>query len=1315
MKKIFKYIIKVGITASVIGSIFFLNMNPSNIHAKSSGKEEAELRFIFTTDIHGQLNSKDYETGLDYGIGGLARAYDLIMQARNELPGNNSFTFDVGDTLYDYTTEYIFAEDQNEIQPIYRAMALVGYDAITLGNHDFDYGYSYILRQLKGSGLMNKTIVSNVVDSKTDEYPFLENMLITREVKTTSGKKAKVTIGVIGETIPHLNGKTDNYTGILKTEDIVINVEKQAVKLKEQGADIIVVLAHSGIGDENPELNFKNVSYALTKIDEVDMILCGHEHRNFPTTDKTSPYLSLPGVDKTTFLVNGKNLVMANDRGRSIGLVDLKVDVSGDKVKIVNRESNLRYVSDYKTTENEEMRTLYGSWETEFLKYANDIIGELGKGEKISNFTGILEDTTAIQLINDAKRSHALRYINTQAKQYKDYPVVSVSSYYSYGLKSETDYVNISDKFTEADLAIIQPYNNYLYLYEITGAQLKEWLEWTASAFETTNGTKKWSNKTMSELMSSSGLRSLIKEEWLTDWSSFYIFDGVDFTINPTFEPRYDISGNKINNSNRVTNITYNGKEVTNDTKLIMASNKITGPKEANKGIETQYISKSFYRTQAILSDYIRILSKTGSILPTPDNNWKVNLTDREFLIMLPTIGDVDAKKSPWYIKDLKTENGYTYYKAKSVIASSDTTPPNLYIVPTVIDSTGTGYDVVVDGIDVSGIKKIRYMSGDYGLDFENWDMQSEIQGNSFKANYNGTYSVLAEDNNGNKIVKKIVIDNISDQVIATPKVETYTNRKSAIKGTGEPHTKIVISANTGIYETKILSNGSFSYALPSQPSGSKVTIYAKDEKTGRESKKVSVTVKRTGPNQPKLNYVYNISETITGYINDDDATVVALVGDNVYVAKKGGKDRYMGSVDLYDEDKNIIETDITIMDNKYTIYIPYLNTGETISVYNIDHLNRISRVNTTKVAELGPNLPIVNQVSNVERVISGNVSSTTKNTIFNVYVEVNGRTYNGSSDKKGNFSVSLDEQLQSGQEIYVYATDEYLGRERTSGIKKVIVEDIDGLTTSSNEILTIDGLTNKENYITGRYHIGNETIYIATIKKVRNTLSNELYQVTTDESGEFSLLLDETLKSGTKIYAMARFVDGPIIAVSSNEVIGTKPTKPYVLEPINNSQKVVYVVTDEDCEVTVKIGKTAYTSKKYEYNEELNSYVYEVEVGRSNSSTITKVYAKNSAGFSTVLKGEVVKLAPDSPTMNKVTDTDKEITGIIDLLGDKGENTKVYAKVGTKTYAGTIDDKGNFTINIKKQKVSTKIYVWGEHDGNRGPLTQIVVVKNKK
>ncbi|MDF2485519.1 MAG: hypothetical protein K0R46_1687, partial [Herbinix sp.] len=274
-------------------------------------KETVDLRIIGTTDLHGQLNSKDYEQGVDYNNGGLARLFDLIKKTKSEVPAEEIITLDAGDTLYDYTTEYIFAENQEVIQPIYKAMDQIGYDAITLGNHDFDYGYEYILRQLNGSGLRDIAVVSNVTDSKTGEYPFLENMLITRTLTSSEGNKVEVQIGIIGQTIPILTAKTHSYTGILKTEDMVENAKVQAKKLKEMGADVIIALSHTGIGPEKPELNFKNVAYALTKIEEIDVVVSGHEHNLFPTTDKTSPYFQLPNVDKTTYLMNGKNVIMA--------------------------------------------------------------------------------------------------------------------------------------------------------------------------------------------------------------------------------------------------------------------------------------------------------------------------------------------------------------------------------------------------------------------------------------------------------------------------------------------------------------------------------------------------------------------------------------------------------------------------------------------------------------------------------------------------------------------------------------------------------------------------------------------------------------------------------------------------------------------------------------------------------------------------------------------------------------------------------------------------------------------------------------------
>lgn len=110
----------------------------------SAADDTAKLRMIFTSDLHGQLTTEDYETGKVYTTGGLSRTATLIKKAKAEVNAKNSLLFDLGDVLFDYTTDYIYDVNSSAQQPMYTAMAKMGYDAITLGNHEFDYTLDYI-------------------------------------------------------------------------------------------------------------------------------------------------------------------------------------------------------------------------------------------------------------------------------------------------------------------------------------------------------------------------------------------------------------------------------------------------------------------------------------------------------------------------------------------------------------------------------------------------------------------------------------------------------------------------------------------------------------------------------------------------------------------------------------------------------------------------------------------------------------------------------------------------------------------------------------------------------------------------------------------------------------------------------------------------------------------------------------------------------------------------------------------------------------------------------------------------------------------
>lgn len=1341
MKKSLKFYLLTTIAAAAFmcGSWGFQTNKPQEVSAAAK-KETVNLRILGTTDLHGQLNSKDYEQGVDYNNGGLARLSNLVKKTKSEVPSESVITLDTGDSLYDYTTEYIFSESQEEIQPIFKAMKEIGYDAITLGNHDFDYGYEYILKQLNGSGLRNITVLSNITDSKTGEYPFLENMLITRTLTTSAGNKVEVQIGVIGLTIPTLSPKTHSYVGILKGEDMVENARKEAEKLKDMGADVVIALAHTGIGPENPELNFKNVAYALTKIDDIDVVVCGHEHNQFPTTDYTSSYFGLPNVDKKTFLMNGKNVIMAGNRGSFLGVVDLTLTLySNGNYRISDRKSELRPVTADTTSEAKEIANLYGTWDEKLLNYSTDVIAELKEGELIQNFYGMLGDNASIQLLNDAMIDYGQRFVQTKGTNYQGYPIVAASRYMSYGEGSVQDFIKIHDSITESDLSAIQPYNNYVYIYTITGKQLKEWLEWPASAFETTALTPKWANATMNSLMGQTGLKSLLREEWLNDWSSFYIFDGIDYVINPSNEPRYDISGNKISTSSRVSSVTYNGAPVTDDMKLLIVTNKLTIPVTANSGVEKQVALSGYIRTQSVLSKYIKEIADNGSIIPQIDYNWHINIpSTTEFIIKLPNYAASLFEKTRWYKAYLSEVDGYKYYKAAYPDETKDTTAPHIVATQAVTSATATPYKIAVNATDSSGIKKVQYIKGDYDLDFFARSEGIKLgEDHTFTVPDNGNYSIYAEDNAGNKTVYKLVILNFSDDLLSTPTVDSYTNRKTKITGRGEPNTKVVIMAHTGIYESKVARNGTYSYALPSQPSGSVITVYLKDEAKGLESSRVSITVKRTGPNMPSVNQIMNTNGFITGDLDDDDATIIAKFGDTVYVPKNGGKELFEKNTEIYNPSCTIVETDFEANDlGYYRMIIPPQLAGTSVTLYNLDHVSRNSRAYTTTVAEVGPEAPVIYEISSIERSLNGYIPTTTNKT-YQVDITIDKNTYTVQTDKNGKFSLSFSEQLYTGETITATASDTKDGAQRRSYTTVSTVHDIEEYVRNESTSLVLNRITDKSSLISGSYE-DTGTIYIAVTNTYGNRFVSELSTIETDEFGKFKSYLPSKLEVGSTVYAMVRFTDGKILRACKTKVIGGRPDMPSLVKEITNADKSVQVISKRDCEVTLSIGASTYSTTTYQYDEANNQYIYTFEVERATSGTVIKATAKNEMGISDVLSSSVVKTAPDRPIVNTVKAGAGKLTGSIELLDyitpeeaaagtdeplkeipkrfkDAPEKvaktqTRVIAQIGIRLYEGTITNKGKFTIEIPKQEAGTEIIVWGVNKAGRGPLTRITV-----
>ncbi len=925
----------------------------------------ADLRIIFTSDTHGQVTTEDFEKGSVFQEGGYSKAATLIGQARGEVSQNNSLLFDLGDNFCDYTTDFIYNYNSEAQQPIYTALSKMGYDAITLGNHEFNYTLPYLQAQLAGAGLTDKVVLSNVKDSNTGETVWAENKIIEKQVVTDTGRTIPVKVGLIGETVPELSPARSDYTGILTTEGIVENAKKEAASLKAQGADIVVVLAHSGIGDEEPEDMTQNAGYALTKIDGIDAVLCGHLHSDFPS-DSGTKYDDYPGVDLDTGLVNGKNLIQLKPRGASVGVADLFLSDAGGKISIVDRKTEIRKVK-ADTEVNQDINSCMGEdWRKIFISDCTEILCDIDEDTDFQNYFGTQEDTDAIQLLNNIKISYGLRCVHTDKTEYKDYPVVAASSYLKYGSGAADNYIDVRKEFKRSNMYGLIEYKTKQYIYEMDGSEIRDWLEWSASCYEE-------AGKNLLPLEEENGdaggkrLQYALQKKYLSNWKKFYFFDGIEYSIDTTVPPRYDADGRLLNDTHRIVSLTRNGQEITDDQILVVVTDKLPDNELFNAMSlpQIKYISFDPYRNY--VEDYIAKISMTGNMKPMADNNWSIKYSD-SYNYVLRSSEEAQTKLAvrKWITGMLEGEDSYRDYRMEpDKIPSEDTTGPGLNAVildESVTNKSGT---IQVQATDISGVSSVKYAFGKFGTDNLVWDSASAVENGSFQYEKNGIYSIMAEDGKGNRSVFYIKAININQSMLAAPIVDEYTNRKKAITGTAEPGAKIYFNIEKGdTYSSKVDKKGAFNYALPPQNAGVRIFVYVVDDK-GKTSASTTVTVKRTGPNKPKLNSIKSNTKTISGKLNDTYAYPIIQIGDTFYVQDKNVQTIYNSS-DLYADDYKVEIVPVKITSSgtfRFTMQ-EYINANTSVKLRTVDSLARCSLLTSVKVKQAKPRLPV--KVSNV-------------------------------------------------------------------------------------------------------------------------------------------------------------------------------------------------------------------------------------------------------------------------------------------------------------------------------------------------------------
>lgn len=577
-----------------------------------------DLRIMETTDLHVHLHPYDYYADCPNPDLGLARLSELVDIARQQVP--NCLLFDNGDFLQGTPVGDFFAYDQSlragEVHPVIAAMNALRYDAITLGNHEFNYGLDFLMRSLSQAKF--PIVSANILRKagaapRRDVHLLRPYRLLRRNVIDRAGQRRALCIGVIGVAPAQIAiWERQHLEGRVQTRDMVDAVRAWLPEMREAGADLVVVLAHSGIGESRHIENMENAVIPLARIDGVDLILSGHSHQVFP-----SPIFDkIPGVNLERGTIWGTPTVMSGFFGSHLGLIDMTLLQDGGKWHVLDTHVSTRALRDASLHFTQPMQKdstspIFSPAVRKIIASAHDAVLEkirqpIGTTDiAINSFFAYLGHSAATQLVAQAQKECVAEHLEDSA--YADFPLLSAASPPKVGgLGGARNFTNIdAGILTFRSLADLYVFPNRVAACRITGAELLLWLERSASAFQ--------------QLVPDQSDQALVNPDF--PGYNFEIIYGLDYAIDLTVPARFAADGSEIDPTcSRVYNVTWNGKPLDRNATFILCTNsfRAQGAGEfAGTGPEGVVLENPAI-TRDILSNYVVAHSPLNMAVQSP-------------------------------------------------------------------------------------------------------------------------------------------------------------------------------------------------------------------------------------------------------------------------------------------------------------------------------------------------------------------------------------------------------------------------------------------------------------------------------------------------------------------------------------------------------------------------------------------------------------------------------------------------------------------------------------------------------------------------